>query len=179
MPDEKKLLLGLQKHDEAALKTVIERYTPYLNTVIYRASGAALSREDMEEIVSDVFVSLWRNAERLDPGKETLRPYMAAAARNQAYKRLGALRDAVPLEELNPSEEPRAADGPAEERLLWDCVKELGEPDFELFVRYYKYGETLRQISSATGLKLSTVKTRLSRGKKKLKQILEHAEGLL
>ena len=179
MTDEKTLLLRLQRHDEAALQKVIELYTPYLNTVIYRAAGAAISREDMEEIVSDVFVSLWRNSERIDPQNGALHSYIASAARKQAYKRLSCLHDTVPLEELNPSEEPQAAAGQTEEQLLWDCVKELGEKDFELFVRYYKYGETLKQISSAMGLKLSTVKTRLSRGRKKLKHILDHAEGML
>ena len=179
MPDEKTLLHRLQRHDETALRKAIELYTPYLNTVIYRAVGTAISREDMEEIVADVFVSLWRNAERIDLQKGTLRSYIAAAARNLAFKRRSSLRVAVPLEEISPAEEPPAPGGQPEEQFLWDCVKELGEQDFELFVRYYKYGETLKQISFATGLKLSTVKTRLSRGKQKLKQILEHAEGLL
>ena len=52
MADEKSLLLRLQRQDEAALRKAIELYTPYLNTVIYRAGGAALPREDIEEIVS-------------------------------------------------------------------------------------------------------------------------------
>ena len=179
MPDEYTLLQRLQRHDETALRKAIELYTPYLNTVIYRAVGAAISREDMEEIVADVFVSLWRNSGRIDFQKGTLRSYIAAAARKLAFKRLNSLHTTVPLEELAAAEEPTAAAGQVEEQFLWDCVKELGEQDFELFVRYYKYRETLKQISSATGLKLSTVKTRLSRGKKKLKQILEHAEGTL
>ena len=178
MSDEKMLLHKLQIHDEAALRKAIELYTPYLNTVIYQAVGAAISREDMEEIVADVFVSLWRNSERIDPQKGTLRSYIAAAARKLAFKRLSSLHITVPLEEMDPAEEPTAAEVNPEEQFLWDCVKELGEQDFELFIRYYKYGETLKQISSVTGLKLSTVKTRLSRGKQKLKQILEHAEGL-
>ena len=178
MQDEKALLHRLQIHDETALRKAIDLYTPYLNTVIYRAAGATISREDMEEIVADVFVSLWRNSERIDLQKGTLRSYIAAAARKLTYKRLNSLSTTIPLEELNPAEEPPAPGGQPEEQFLWDCVKELGEQDFELFVRYYKYGETLKQISSATGLKLSTVKTRLSRGKQKLKQILEHAEGL-
>lgn len=179
MADEKKLLFRLQRQDETALRKAIELYTPYLNAVIYRTVGAALSREDIEEIISDVFVSLWRNAERIDLRKGTIRSYIAAAARNLTYKRLGASHPTVPLDELSLSDAPKFVAEPSTERLLWDSVAELGEPDNELFVRYYKYGESLKQISAATGLKLSTVKTRLSRGKKKLKHILEDAEGSL
>lgn len=52
----------------------------------------------------------------------------------------------------------------------------LGEPDNEIFVRYYKFGEKLNDIAAATGVNLSTVKTKLSRGKTKLKKILSNAE---
>ena len=67
---------------------------------------------------------------------------------------------------------------PPKNRFLWDAVAELGEEDLELFVRYYRYGESLREISHAMKLNLSTVKTRLSRGKKKLKQILNAEESI-
>ena len=63
--------------------------------------------------------------------------------------------------------------------VVWDAVMSLGEPDNEIFVRYYKFGEKIREIAKATGVNPSTVKTKLSRGKRKLKEILLHAEGLL
>ena len=59
---------------------------------------------------------------------------------------------------------------------VWDAVMSLGEPDNEIFVRYYKFDEKIRDISKATGLNISTVKTRLSRGKRKLRKILSNAE---
>ena len=61
--------------------------------------------------------------------------------------------------------------------LIWKAVMQLGEPDSEIFVRYYKYGEKLRHIAGTLNLNISTVKTKLARGRKKLKQILSE-EGL-
>lgn len=55
----------------------------------------------------------------------------------------------------------------------------LGEPDIEIFVRYYLYDEKLKEIAAATALNLSTVKTKLSRGKRKLKNMLLHAEEMV
>lgn len=46
----------------------------------------------------------------------------------------------------------------------------------EIFVRRYKFDEKLRDIAKAMGLNVSTVKTRLSRGKRKLRKILSDAE---
>ena len=62
---------------------------------------------------------------------------------------------------------------------LWRYVMELGEPDSEIFVRYYKYNEKLKDIAKITGIKLSTVKTRLSRGRQKLKKKLQISEESL
>ena len=56
---------------------------------------------------------------------------------------------------------------------------ELGEPDNEIFVRFYKFDEKLKDISLATGLNISTIKSKLSRGKRKLKKILLNAEETL
>ena len=178
MVDEQTLLRRLQKQDPLALEQAIDRYTPYLSTVLYRAAGTSLAREDIEEIVSDVFVSLWRNAERIDPEKGGIRPYLAAAARNFAFKRLGRQRPCESLDELEISDGPGAAEELVERETLWGAVMDLGEPDSELFVRYYRYGQTLQEIAGATGLKLSTVKTQLSRGKKKLKTILQAEESV-
>ena len=55
----------------------------------------------------------------------------------------------------------------------------LGEPDNEIFVRYYKFGEKLKDISRVMGLNISTIKTKLLRGKRKLKKILSNAEEML
>ena len=62
---------------------------------------------------------------------------------------------------------------------VWDAVMSLGEPDNEIFVRYYKFDEKLKDISKATGINISTIKTKLSRGKLKLKRILSNAEEML
>ena len=136
-----------------------------------------LSREDTEEIVSDVFLSLWKNADGIDLQRGTLRGYLAGAAHNQICKRLRSRKPEFSLEELG-TDMLEAVQASPSDSLLWDAVAELGEEDAEIFVRFYRYGESLKEIAHAMDFKLSTIKTRLSRGKKKLKQILTDAEEL-
>ena len=177
MTEDTKLLCSLKAKEEQALEQVIRTYTPYLSTVIYRAAGNSLTKEDTEEIVSDVFLSLWRNADRIDPQKGTLRAYLAGAARNQICKHLRLKKPEVSLQELG-TDALEAIPEPSSDSLLWDAVAELGEEDAEIFVRYYRYGESLKEIARAMDIKLPTIKTRLSRGRMKLKQILRDAEDL-
>lgn len=175
MADEAKLLAQIKKGEERAIDRAVGLYTPYLSTVLYNMASN-LSKEDAEEIVSDVFVALWKNAEYIDLNKGTVRSYLAAAARNFALKRLKKKKDSVSLDEAEISD--KAGDS-FSAVTVWDAVMSLGEPDSEIFIRFYKYGERIRDISKATGINISTVKTRLSRGKAKLKRILSDAEAML
>lgn len=175
MADEAKLLAQIKKGEEREIDRAVGLYTPYLSTVLYNMASN-LSKEDTEEIVSDVFFALWKNAEYIDLNKGTVRSYLAAAARNFALKRLKKKKDVLSLDEVDIPAEP--ADG-LSEKAVWDAVMSLGEPDSEIFIRFYKYGERIRDISRATGINMSTVKTKLSRGKDKLKRILSDAEAML
>ena len=55
---------------------------------------------------------------------------------------------------------------------LWDAVEGLNEPDGTLFLRYYHYGDKLKDIARALGLTQAAAKQRLFRGRKALRDIL-------
>ena len=179
MEDEAKLLKRLKNKKTGSIDEAIEVYTPYLSTVLYNMAGNRLPKEDIEEIVSDVFVMLWKNAEYIDPEKGTVRSYIAAAARNFALKRLNKQTDCTCLDDMEIPDNSPSAEEIFTESAVWDAVMSLGEPDNEIFVRYYKFDEKLKDIQKATGINISTIKTRLSRGKRKLKRILSNAEEML
>ena len=61
MIDEQKLLHNLKKRNRNSLDDIIKIYTPYISVIVYNTVGCKLSKEDMEEIVSDTFFLLWQN----------------------------------------------------------------------------------------------------------------------
>ena len=74
-------------------------------------------------------------------------------------------------------EETAAAKDQAER--LWQAVDGLGEPDRTLFLRHYYYGEKLSEAVRSLGLSTGAARIRLSRGRKKLREILtKGGEGL-
>lgn len=101
MTDEAELLQRLRNREKNSIDEAIRIYTPYLSTVLYHMAGNSLPKEDIEEIVADVFVVLWKNAERIDLQKGTLRSYLAAVARNFALKRINRKRIIQFLKILN------------------------------------------------------------------------------
>ncbi len=178
MVDERKLLLQLKKGTKNSLDMAIDIYTPYLATVLYNIAGNSLAKEDVEEIIADVFVSLWKNAGYINTEKGTLRSYIAACAKNFALKRLSKMREFAELDGVELPDDRDFFEETIKSDFVWKSVMELGEPDNEIFIRYYKFGEKIKEISNATGLNVSTIKSKLSRGKRKLKILLNAEERL-
>ena len=143
---------------------------------MYHMTGNSLPKEDIEEIVADVFVVLWKNTGRIDLQKGTLRSYLAAVARNFALKRINRKTNHTVIE---LSDGKNFMEENFHNNYVWETVMSLGEPDSEIFVRRYKFDEKIKDISKAMGLNISTVKTRLSRGKRKLRKMLSDAEEKL
>ena len=135
--DEAEALERLGKKDEAALVWLIERYAPYVNTVIYNIIGTVVSPCDVEEVASDVFLVLWQNAAAVQEGK--LKAYLGAVARNKAREKLRSLGGELPLEEdeyYTTKDGVRAAiqmeTSHTGKSLFWVDVS-MGEIDFSMF----------------------------------------------
>ncbi len=171
--NEKLALLALRRGDQAGLNFIIDSYTPYVAAIISGIAGKYAHLSDVEELVSDVFVALWREEGRIKPGK--LRPWLASVARNKARSFLRGLKAELPLEDDTLAWEFDLETKIQQEELysaVRQAVLDMGEPDKEIFLRHYYYFQPVKDIAERTGIKESTVKSRLRRGRQSLKQKL-------
>ena len=67
--DEKRALRELKHGDSEALEWLIDRYALYVNTMVYNIIGRSMTQSDIEEVVSDVFLALWNNADKIETNK--------------------------------------------------------------------------------------------------------------
>ena len=170
---EKQLTKGLARGELSALETLIERYTPYVSSVIARILRGRSA--DVEELTADVFLAAWENRDRLQPGK--VKSYLGAIARNRAFNLLRADRVNLPLEDdvllLKTDGPEKELDRKETARIIDRALSRLDKPQRELFVRHYYYGQTVQEAALAMGVNLSTAKTWLRRGRETLKTILK------
>lgn len=173
------VIRALQRDDRSALEELVGSYTHYLTAVAARALGPAPSREDLEEVVSDTFLALWNFRANLDPGRP-LRPWLAVAARNLAISRLRRNKETQEIPDTLPDNSPgpeELAQRQAIHHQLRAMVEEMPEPDRTLFLRYYYEEEPLGPVAEDLGLSLSAAKSRLNRGRKRLKIQLSQEGG--
>ena len=173
-----KLIRALKHGQRGALDRAIGRYGGYVASVARAVLGVRATREDLEEIVSDVFLSLWQSAERLDEARDTLKSYLAAIARHAAIDRLRRQKPEGPLpaDDLliaDEAEGPEAAVLRLEaSQTLRSLLAAMAADDREIFIRFYYYRQTVREIAETVSMNESTVKARLSRGRAKLRERL-------
>ena len=168
------LLSQLRKGDSRALNTIIAQYGPYVQTIAANITIPPLQPEDVEEVASDVFLSLWNNAETVEAGK--LKAWLAAVTRNTAKNKLRSHHLAMPLEEdYFILDVPDAEADLLEQELQTltrEAVASLPEPEHSIFVRHYFLYQKTAEIARAMGLNASTVRSKLLRGREKLKEYL-------
>lgn len=173
--EESELLRLLQRGDPAGLEALIVRYTPYVSAVAARILPGC--PREWEEVAADVFWAAWQERKKLQPGR--LKGWLSVTARNRALNLLRSRRETVPLAEDilvlsgdGPQQELEAREAAG---LVRTALSTLEREDRELFVRRYYYGQTVARAAEEMGLNPSTAKTRLRRGREKLKEHLRKA----
>ena len=172
---EEAILKKLRQRDPQGLEDLMERYIPYVSAVCWNILKYAMQPEDAEEVVSDVFLAAWEQASQIRPG--FTKQWLGAVARNKAKNRLRLLGQTLPLEEdvleLPENLTPQGQlDSREERKLVRRAVDQLDGEDREIFLRHYWYAQSLPEIAECMNLNPSTVKTRLRRGRLRLKQLL-------
>ena len=164
----------MRNKDPDGLRALMDRYIPYVSAIVWNILRTAMTVEDAEEVVSDVFLTAWDQAEDLQPAK--VKAWLGAVARHKAKNKLRQMGQTLPLEE----DVLKLPDGSALERLereeqrqlVRQAIDSLGAKNREIFLRHYYHAQSVSQISREMRMPESTVKTRLRRGRIKLKEYL-------
>ena len=169
--DSDDIFIGLKRRDEAALSVLFDTY--YEKLYLF-AEKYIYDSDKAHDIVQDVFLKIWENAERLEL-TSSIQHYLFASVRNGCLNYLKSLQ----IEDRNNRKyaeayiESQNVDMVDDEDLLArvrQVLDELPEKCREVcllrFVEGYKYAE----IAARLDMNENTVKAQLHRGMERLKQ---------
>lgn len=141
---------------------------------MYRAARAVLDRDaDAEDAVSQAVLQAWQSLDKLRD-KSAVRPWLVKIAVNCAYAQRRKQGKVVYLEDL--PEEPAAPEAPRQVG-LWEAVCALPAERRVVVTLFYYEDMSVEQIAKCLGEPRGTVKSRLSRARKQLKEMLCDEEG--
>lgn len=155
---------------------------------LYEATSAKLfglclrilsDREECEDVLQEVYVTIWRRADRFDAQRAGVMAWISTIARNRAIDRLrarGPLRRAEPVDGLEIADGAPAADalvsaGEDSARLL-ACLGQLDERTQGVIRTAFFEGLTYEALARRMDVPLGTVKSWIRRGLARLKTCL-------
>lgn len=165
----------IARGDAGAVRACIEEHGPRVTALARRMLGRAA---DVEDVVQEVFIEIWRHAGRFDPSKGSEAQFVAMVARRRL---IDVLRRTSrrPETELLDEERPASGASTAEDAAVRDevarakrAMERLRPEQQRVLGLAIQRGLTHDEIARRTGMPLGTVKTHARRGLMRLRELL-------
>lgn len=163
--------------DRQAIRFLFDRYQLKVYRFVLRLVANSATAED---IVSEVFLELWRRAADFE-GRSQLSTFLLAIARNKAMSALRS-RAYQPLDEAAAAEIPdptAAADTVLDESrrsaVMRRCLQQLSPAQREIIDLVYYHEKSVEEVAAIVGIPAATVKTRMFYARKRLGEYLREA----
>ncbi len=163
--------------DRLAMQVLFARHHVRVYRFVLRLVRDELVAEDL---ISEVFLDVWRQAGRFE-GRSQVSTWLLAIAR---FKALSALRRR-PDEELDdetaeaiedPSDDPEVSlDKKDKSAAIRKCLEKLSAEHREIIDLVYYHEKSVEEVAQIVGIPENTVKTRMFYARKRLAELLKAA----
>ena len=174
--DDAAVIVGSRREPER-FAVLFDRHAPHIYRYLARRAG----RQAADDLVAEAFLAAFAKRDRYDPGHADARPWLYGIATNLVNQhhrdeaRQYRIRQAATAEPEVPGHADRvAADVTAQAmRALLDAALAAlaaGDRDVLLLIAWEQL--TYREVSRALGIPVGTVRSRLNRARRKVRQVL-------
>ena len=165
---EAKLVDALHSNNRQKLESIFKKiYDSYFKLVYFCISAYVNKKEDIEDIVSDTFLSFYNHLDSIDASK-SIKYYLTTTAKNKAINFIKKKKE-VYLDEnvLNNKSYSTSIN-----KVLLDIKDNLKQEEFELIIDHVLFDKSLHEIAKEKNLNFNTLKSKYHRIILKLKTIL-------
>ena len=164
------------ENNKLQMEKIMETYNNYISTII-RNSHINLSNEDVEEVILDVFLTLWKNQNKLDINK-SMSAYISGITKNLIKYKYRQCKITPNIEEY----EEKLIDNSnieitllqnEKQKIISEELEKIKQEDKEIFIEYYYDDKNIKEISKKNNMTESKVKSKLFRVRKRLNKILK------
>lgn len=173
--NEKKIIQGIKKKDEKALKIFIDTYGPVMKASIYKV--LTFNENIRIEVLNDSVLAVWDNIDSFDPMRSSFKNWCAGIAR---YKAIDALRKEIRHKSVNIDEVSNLLESnndiPIDESEK--ILKVLDQKDREIFRKLFIEGYTYNDLAKIYDISKAGLYNRVARGKKRIMEEIENEKCL-
>lgn len=173
---EEQLVALLKQRNEAVFSTLYDNYSAAIYGVISRIIA---DEESARDLLQEVFVKIWKNAESYDASKGRLFTWMLNIARNAAidatrsrqFRKSAQIRSIE--DSVNTVNRQSRITTPTDHIGLKEVLSKLKEENRIIIDMLYFGGYTQEEVSKELNMPLGTVKTRSRAAIQQLRELLK------
>ena len=172
------LIAKIASGNRLAMQVLFARHHARIYRFVLRLIGSEALAED---VTSEVFLDVWRQARRFE-ARSAVTTWLLAIAR---YKALAEMRrryeasDEGTVDASDPADDPEATfETKHRGEILRSCLTRLSPRHREIIDLVYYHEKSVQEAADILGVPGNTVKTRMFHARKKLSQLLE-ARGVV
>lgn len=176
MPTQEELFLRITRGDRTAFS---EFYDQLSGLVFGLALRTTRSRTLAEEVTQEVFLQVWRQADRFEPAKGSARAFVATLAHRRSVDVVRRSQAAADREEALPPQaatQPDVADEVADQEERSQVRAALGglsDLQREAIELAYFGGLTYKEVADRLDTPLGTIKSRMRDGLARIRMVME------
>jgi len=170
--EEHNLVEQIKSKDEKGISNILNKYGGLLNAIIQKYLQG--NYQDREECMADVLVSIWYHIDSFDPLRNEFKNWIAAIAKYKAIDYVRKLeKENNYLSKAEFTEKSLGQFDSNRNKVDLECLlDELPDVERAILEKFYLSGITSREIATEFNARESWVHNKLSRGRKKLRNIL-------
>ncbi|SRR5712692_1870712 len=162
-----------------AMQVLFARHHVRVYRFALRLVGNAAVAEDL---TSEVFLNVWRQAYRFQ-ARSSVSTWLLAIAHNKARtelrRRRGEALDEDTMAVEDPADDPEVAlQAKDRSQILQTCLTQLSPEHREMIDLVYYHEKSIHEIAEIVGIPVNTVKTRTFYARRRLSELLQ-AEGVV
>ena len=176
---EQQLIEQTLKGDTSSYGKLVERYQDFVFTIAYRIMKV---REEAEEVAQDSFIKAYESLNSFRGESKfsswlysiAYRKALDALRKNKKYKASEIIDDITEGEVSGIEDALHYLEDDERKKGIQDCILKLAEDEAAIITLYYFQDQSVREISTITGLSEDNIKVKLFRSRKKLFGFLKH-----
>ncbi len=162
-------------NSELQIEKVFEDYKNYVYKII-RKDRSNLSKEDIDEVNLDVFLTLWKNQNKLNINNK-MSSYIAGITKNlvkQKYRDIKVSDNILDYEEhlISNLNIELIYSKDEQNEIIINELKKMKSEKQNIFLLYYYDNKTIKEISELKNVSEAKIKTELFRIRKRLEMAL-------
>ena len=166
------------KNGKVDIEKIIDDFYGYVYIIVKNGVSIAITDEDIEEMISDIFLAIWKNNTNLLKSIE-IKPYLLGIAKNiirNKYRNTEMNFSISDYEEnvIDNCKIEEIVEQKEQDKIIQNKLQQLNDKEYKIFIMFYYEAKTIKEIAKLVNLSTTNVKTILHRVRKKIRKNLEN-----